>query len=156
MNFRLFGKEKRWDRVGLMVDLTVHGSISAPDSEHEAEHLQDAPQNQSHCREDGVRHSVEQHEEETKYHHSTFDFTIQLQTSTEARFYLQNYKKNLRYATFRASFFFPFSPFSGRCCIYSRNHFHVSPEFLKFARKMSVPVLSDGSGHNTGSIGYIS
>jgi hypothetical protein len=25
-----------------------------------------------------VRHSVEQHEEETKYHHSTFDFTIQL------------------------------------------------------------------------------
>ena len=49
MNFRLFGKEKRWDRVGLMVDLTVHGSISAPDSEHEAEHLQDAPQNQSHC-----------------------------------------------------------------------------------------------------------
>lgn len=107
MNFRLFGKEKRWDRVGLMVDLTVHGSISAPDSEHEAEHLQDAPQNQSHCREDGVRHSVEQHEEETKYHHSTFDFTIQLQTSTEARLYLQNYKKNLRYATFRASFFFP-------------------------------------------------
>jgi hypothetical protein len=39
MNFRLFGKEKRWDRVGLMVDLTVHGSISAPDSEHEAKHL---------------------------------------------------------------------------------------------------------------------
>ena len=119
MNFRLFGKEKRWDRVGLMVDLTVHGSISAPDSEHEAEHLQDAPQNQSHCREDGVRRSVEQHEEETKYHHSTFDFTIQLQASPEARFYLQNYKKNLKYATFRASFFFP-------RCIISQIYFRFS------------------------------
>ena len=75
------GKKNIGIRVGLMVDLTVHGSISAPDSEHEAEHLQDAPQNQSHCREDGVRHSVEQHEEETKYHHSTFDFAIQLQAS---------------------------------------------------------------------------
>ena len=74
MNFRLFGKEKRWDRVGLMVDLTVHGSISAPDSEHEAKHLKDAPQNQSHYREDGVCHCVEQHKEKTKYHHSTFDF----------------------------------------------------------------------------------
>lgn len=39
MNFRLFGKEKRWDRVGLTVELAVHGSISAPDSEHEAKHL---------------------------------------------------------------------------------------------------------------------
>ena len=107
MNFRLFGKEKRWDRVGLMVDLMVYGIVSASDSEHEVEHLKDAPQNQSHCREDGVCHCIEQHEEETKYHHSTFDFTIQLQASPEARFYLQNYKKNLRYATFRASFFFP-------------------------------------------------
>ena len=107
MNFRLFGKEKVGIRVGLTVELTVHRSILASDSEHEAEHLQDAPKNQSHCWEDGVRHSVEQHEEETKYHHSTFDFTIQLQATPEARFYLQNYKKKLKYATFRASFFFP-------------------------------------------------
>ena len=71
MNFRLFGKEKR---VGLMVDLMVYGIVSASDSEHEVEHLKDAPQNQSHYREDGVCHCVEQHKEKTKYHHSTFDF----------------------------------------------------------------------------------
>ena len=98
--FDFLGKKNVRTRVGLTVDLTVYGSILASDSEHEAEHLQDAPQNQSHCRENGMRHCVEQHEEETKYHHSPFDFTIQLQASTEARFYLQNYKKNLRYATF--------------------------------------------------------
>ena len=119
MNFRLFGKEKVGIRVGLTVELAVHGSILASDSEHEAEHLQDAPQNQSHCREDGVCHCIEQHEEETKYHHSTFDFTIQLQASPEARFYLQNYKKNLKYATFRASFFFP-------RCIISQINFRFS------------------------------
>ena len=94
--FDFLGKKN----VGIRVGLTVHDSVSASDSEHEAEHLQDAPQNQSHCRENGMRHCVEQHEEETKYHHSTFDFTIQLQASPEARFYLQNYKKKLRYATF--------------------------------------------------------
>ena len=49
MNFRLFGKEKVGIRVGLTVELAVHGSILASDSEHEAEHLQDAPKNQSHC-----------------------------------------------------------------------------------------------------------
>ena len=119
MNFRLFGKEKVGIRVGLTVELTVHRSILASDSEHEAEHLQDAPKNQSHCWEDGVRHSVEQHEEETKYHHSTFDFTIQLQATPEARFYLQNYKKKLKYATFRASFFFP-------RCIISQINFRFS------------------------------
>ena len=37
MNFRLFGKEKVGIRVGLTVELAVHGSILASDSEHEAE-----------------------------------------------------------------------------------------------------------------------
>ena len=79
--FDFLGKKNVRTRVGLTVDLMVHGSILASDSEHEAEHLQDAPQNQSHCRENGMRHCVEQHKEETKYHHSTFDFAIQLQAS---------------------------------------------------------------------------
>ena len=84
-----------------------HTVASVSDSEDEAEHLDDAPRYQANHREDGMSYCIEQHEEETKYHHSTFDFTIQLQASPEARFYLQNYKKNLKYATFRASFFFP-------------------------------------------------
>lgn len=37
--FDFLGKKNVRTRVGLMVDLTVHGSISAPDSEHEAKHL---------------------------------------------------------------------------------------------------------------------
>ena len=68
------GKKNVGIRVGLMVDLMVYGIVSASDSEHEVEHLKDAPQNQSHYREDGVCHCVEQHKEKTKYHHSTFDF----------------------------------------------------------------------------------
>jgi len=72
------GKKNVGIRVGLMVDLMVYGIVSASDSEHEVEHLKDAPQNQSHYREDGVCHCVEQHKEKTKYHHSTFDFRFNI------------------------------------------------------------------------------
>ena len=55
-----------------------HTVALVSDSEDEAEHLDDAPRYHANHREDGMRHCIEQHEEETKYHHSTHDFRFNL------------------------------------------------------------------------------
>ena len=55
-----------------------HSVASVSDSEDEAEHLCDAPRYHANYREDGMCHCIEQHEEKTKYHHSTHDFRFNL------------------------------------------------------------------------------
>ena len=90
MKLWLFGKEK-----GRSIWLTIacdgfqwhamaydriqsHTVALVSDSEDEAEHLDDAPRYQANHREDGMSYCIEQHEEETKYHHSTNDFRFNL------------------------------------------------------------------------------
>ena len=55
-----------------------HTVALVSDSEDEAEHLDDAPRYHANHREDGMRYCIKQHEEETKYHHSTYDFRFNL------------------------------------------------------------------------------
>ena len=55
-----------------------HAVVSVSNSEDEAEHLDDAPRYHANHREDGMRYCIKQHEEETKYHHSTYDFRFNL------------------------------------------------------------------------------